>query len=313
MKYSFILPAYKARFFKEALDSILAQTYKDFELIIVNDASPEDLTSVVKSYDDPRIRYYINEENIGGKNLVAQWNHCLEYANGEYVILASDDDLYHLEYLEKMNVLVDKYPEVNVFRPRVQLVDDTNNIIHIEGYFDEYISQLEYLYLWTNQWIESGIPYYIFKKSALEEVSGFADYPLAWFSDDASVLRLSKNGMAISNQILFSFRYSGISITTTLNSEKKLQKKILATRMFYDEVTSFLNQFKANNKYQQYLVSSIKENLEVILRENKIRGQLFNSSFLTILKATPKVLEFSFYSWKYMVRCYCSYFLSLIH
>ena len=80
LKYSFVLPAYKARFFREALDSILAQTYKDFELIIVNDASPEDLDSIVKSYDDPRIRYYVNEHNIGGKDLVAQWNHCLEYA-----------------------------------------------------------------------------------------------------------------------------------------------------------------------------------------------------------------------------------------
>ena len=48
IKYSFVLPAYKARFFRDALDSILAQTYKDFELVIVNDASPEDLDSIVK-------------------------------------------------------------------------------------------------------------------------------------------------------------------------------------------------------------------------------------------------------------------------
>ena len=94
MKYSFILPAYKARFFREALDSILSQTNKDFDLIIVNDASPEDLDSIVRSYNDSRIRYYVNEKNIGGKDLVAQWNHCLEYAKGEYVILASDDDVY---------------------------------------------------------------------------------------------------------------------------------------------------------------------------------------------------------------------------
>ena len=78
MKYSFVLPAYKARFFKEALDSILSQTYKDFELIIVNDASPEDITSIVKGDNDPRISYYINDVNIGGKDLVAQWNDCLE-------------------------------------------------------------------------------------------------------------------------------------------------------------------------------------------------------------------------------------------
>ena len=45
------------------------------------------------------------------------------YAIGEYLILASDDDVYHPDYLEKMDVLVDKYPEVNVFRPRVQEID----------------------------------------------------------------------------------------------------------------------------------------------------------------------------------------------
>ena len=101
VKYSFVLPAYKAHFFKEALDSILTQTYKDFELVIVNDASPEDLDSIVEQYDDPRIHYYVNEKNIGGKDLVAQWNHCLEYAQGDYIILASDDDVYHPEYLKK--------------------------------------------------------------------------------------------------------------------------------------------------------------------------------------------------------------------
>ena len=93
-KYSFVLPAYKACYFKEALESILNQTYSDFELIIVNDASPEDLDSIVSEFDDSRITYYTNETNIGGKDLVEQWNKSLTYAKGEYVILASDDDVY---------------------------------------------------------------------------------------------------------------------------------------------------------------------------------------------------------------------------
>ena len=77
VKYSFVLPAYKACFFREAIESILNQTYSEFELIIVNDASPEDLDSIVNSYSDERIRYYRNKENIGGRDLVAQWNECL--------------------------------------------------------------------------------------------------------------------------------------------------------------------------------------------------------------------------------------------
>jgi glycosyltransferase involved in cell wall biosynthesis len=58
IKFSVTVPAYKAQFLAECIDSILAQTYKNFELIIVNDASPQDLDSIVSKYDDPRIRYY---------------------------------------------------------------------------------------------------------------------------------------------------------------------------------------------------------------------------------------------------------------
>ena len=106
VKYSFVLPAYKAKYLTEALDSIVNQTYTDFELIIVNDASPEDIDSIVGSYNDKRIQYYKNLENMGGKDLVAQWNYSISYAKGEYLILASDDDIYSLEYLEKMDKIV---------------------------------------------------------------------------------------------------------------------------------------------------------------------------------------------------------------
>ena len=123
MKYSFVLPAYKAKYLKEAIDSILAQTYTEFELIIVNDASPEDLESIVDTYSDNRIQYYRNEKNMGGTDLVAQWNHSISYAKGEYLILASDDDIYSPEYLEKMDIMIRKYPDVNVFRPRVKRID----------------------------------------------------------------------------------------------------------------------------------------------------------------------------------------------
>ena len=119
IKYSFVLPAYKSQFLKESIDSILAQSYKDFELIIVDDASPDDIGGVVSLYDDARIRYYRNEENIGGTNLVAQWNHSIEYANGDWIILATDDDIYENAFLETADKLLGKYPDVDIFRGRI--------------------------------------------------------------------------------------------------------------------------------------------------------------------------------------------------
>lgn len=262
IKYSFVLPAYKARFFKEALDSILAQTYKDFELIIVNDASPEDLTSIVKSYDDPRIRYYINEENIGGKDLVAQWNHCLEYAKGEYVILASDDDLYHHEYLEKMNVLVDKYPEVNVFRPRIQYINENRELIYIEGVLTEYTDLLEFIYFLNKKYISSGIPFYILNKKCLLESGGFVNRPIAWGSDDATAIVLAQKGIVSSNMILFSFRMSGENISSQSNDLKTLSRKIEATNQHLNWLTEKVDSYSSQNSIAAYYKRSILDNIK---------------------------------------------------
>ena len=233
--YSFVLPAFKARFLKEAIDSILAQTYTNFELIIVNDASPEDLDAIVNSYDDPRIQYYINEKNIGGKALVEQWNYCISLANSEYIILASDDDIYDKDYLLEMNRLVDKYPEAYVFRPRVQYINNNSEVIDVCGYIPEVSSGIVFLLSLSRGWISCGVPFYVFKRTALNAIGGFADYPMAWFSDNATELRLSNNGIISSNDILFSFRTSGINISSRPNSEHDTINKLNATVQYYDE------------------------------------------------------------------------------
>ena len=61
IKFSVTIPAFKDKYLKETIDSVLAQTYPNYEVVIVNDASPYDLDSIVSQFDDHRIRYFKNE------------------------------------------------------------------------------------------------------------------------------------------------------------------------------------------------------------------------------------------------------------
>lgn len=216
MKFSFILPAYKGRYLKESIDSILAQDYKDFELIIVDDCSPDNLHEIVSSFDDNRLSYHRNEQNIGGADLVAQWNHSLSFASGDYVILATDDDLYEPNFLSSFVPLITKYPEVALFRARVAVVDSDNHITGMDRCYPEFLTEYEFRYHMMHG-IRGGIPHYIFRRDFLFSKGGFVSFPLAWGSDDATAMMMAANGAVTSQEHLVRFRYSPFNIS----SEKK--------------------------------------------------------------------------------------------
>lgn len=293
MKYSFVLPAYKATYLKEAIDSILAQTYKDFELIIVNDASPEDLDSIVKSYDDLRIQYYVNEKNIGSQNLVAQWNHSISYAKGHYLILASDDDVYFPHYLERMDILVERYPDVNVFRPRVQVIDENGEIKRVYGCVAEKVSLLEYWYYWSV--VGSSIGHVVFNKESLIKKGGFVNFPLAWGSDDATILMLGYNGICFESEILYSFRNSGVNISSKINNYHTLTRKIESRQLFYNWLKKYLKEIKVCSIYEQFYKDENQDILDNLFQALTL--DLINqASCLTAIKALPKLLNIEYIS-----------------
>jgi len=89
-KISVCIPTYRgATHLAAAIDSVLAQDFTDFELVIIDDHSPDDTAAVVAHYRDDRIRYVRNLRNLGPEG---NWNRCLEEARGEYFKLLPQDD-----------------------------------------------------------------------------------------------------------------------------------------------------------------------------------------------------------------------------
>ncbi len=113
MPISVLMPVYNTREsdLRESIESILNQTYSDFELIIINDASTNNAEDVILSYKDKRIRYLKNEKNI---KIIATRNRLINEAKYEYVAFIDSDDWCTRDRLEKQAKYLDEHPEVGL-------------------------------------------------------------------------------------------------------------------------------------------------------------------------------------------------------
>lgn len=106
------MPAYNVeRYIREAIDSILNQTFRDFEFIIVDDASTDHTLSIIESYKDDRIKIIRNETNL---KLAASLNKGLKIAKGKYLARMDADDISHPERLAKLYQFMEKNPDIDI-------------------------------------------------------------------------------------------------------------------------------------------------------------------------------------------------------
>jgi len=237
---SIAIPAYKKKFLAEAIRSILNQSVEDFELIIVNDKSPEDIDSVVNSFSDQRIRYYTNEKNLGGQNPAMNWNKCLSYAQGEYFALLCDDDLYDSHFIENMLKLAKRHPDTHVFRARANFINAEGQEINRYASAPEWESWDDYLWhVCHNFRSRQTISEWMFRRAALVDVGGYAMLPLAWYADYLSIFRTARNGgIASVSDILVHFRLSGENISSQDN--KNNLQKIEAANKYRNAIADLL-------------------------------------------------------------------------
>lgn len=124
-----IIPSYNyARFLPEAIESVLAQDFRDFELLIADDASTDHSGEIIAAYAmrDARIRYHIHPHNLG---MVPNWNWCLAAARGKYVkFLLADDVLTSISALRQLVGALERNPDAPAVSCARQLLDASSRV-----------------------------------------------------------------------------------------------------------------------------------------------------------------------------------------
>ena len=129
MKISIVTASYNYQnYIKETIQSVLDQTYSDWELIIVDDCSTDNSVNVIKSFNDERIKLIINEKNLGLKETLKRG---IENTTGEWIAFLESDDILKKDYLEKKYTIIKQNPNVAVIFNDVELFGDENRVKNV--------------------------------------------------------------------------------------------------------------------------------------------------------------------------------------
>ena len=212
-------------YLKEAIDSVLAQTYTNFEFIIIDDASTDSSLSVINSYKDPRINLIVNDENIG---LTKSLNKAISISRGKYIARMDSDDVSlpqrfsrQVDYMEEhSNVIVcgtwfEKFGEEN--RIRKPVIPST----------EYYRCQL----LFSDTPITMCHPSTFIRKSMLDQYNIRYDESIKKAQDYNMWVECSRYGeMAILNEVLLRYRTHKKQISLDKQDEQYYYARLISRR-----------------------------------------------------------------------------------
>jgi glycosyltransferase involved in cell wall biosynthesis len=272
MKFSIAIPAYKGTYLKDAIASCLSQTYLDYEVVVVDDASPENLQEIVNGFTDSRVLYFRNEKNCGSLNVVDNWNISLSHCSGDYVICMGDDDRLLPNCLMEYANLIQKYPGLGVYHAWTEIIDENSKFRDIQHPRPEFETGLSMIW---NRWNGRDRQYigdFCFDVKMLKADGGFFKLPLAWFSDDITALRAAcHSGIANTQTLCFQYRENSRSLTNSGNVKAKLLATMQGFR-WYGEFFERLNSEKSRLTETdcKYLELLLKQ-LPLYYRERQIK------------------------------------------
>ncbi len=233
---SIVLPTYNGEsFLRQSIESCLNQTYKNIELIIVNDCSTDKTEEIVLSFNDSRIIYH---KNVSNQKLPRSLNIGYEIANGDYLTWTSDDNYYHEEAIEKLANHLEKN-QIDLAYASYWTIDAENNITGERSAGEA-----------KNILLDNVVKAcFLYKKEVLEKVGEY-NPDLFLVEDYDFWIRIVLNNFKIKdiNEKLYFYRFHDGSLTETRRQQ--------ISEALYQLLSQRVKEFELVNK-QEYLTGKV--------------------------------------------------------
>ncbi|MBZ9597514.1 glycosyltransferase [Streptomyces erythrochromogenes] len=124
--FDFMLPYYgDVQLMQDAVRSVLAQTDRDFRLVVIDDGKEPDVPGWFAALGDDRVHYTRNEQNLG---ITKNFQKCVQLSEADHVVIMGCDDVLHPHYLETVRAIVEAHPGIGMVQPGVEVIDGTGQV-----------------------------------------------------------------------------------------------------------------------------------------------------------------------------------------
>lgn len=281
-KVSVLMCAYNGqKDIKEAIDSILNQTFTDFEFIIINDCSTDNSAEIINSYTDNRIKLLTNETNLG---LAASLNVGLKEAKGEYIVRMDSDDISLPNRLQTQVDFMDAHPNIGVCGSWIKVFGDANYFWRPKANAD---------YLRCKLLFNTPLPHptWIIRHSIIKQHNLYYSQTMRRAQDYDYLIRISSHAqLGCIQQCLLNYRYE--FVTRKPENHNEALKNIFAVRkqlleklgVTFTEEEHQLHHLLSESKFKSPELSPIKVGkwLTKLLKANA-QSKVYNHTKLRVL------------------------------
>lgn len=313
-KLAIVIPAYKACFLRQTLDSISRQTGKCFKVYIGDDASPDDLKEICDEFAPKLDLVYTRfDKNLGGSSLVGHWNRCIEMSSEPWVWLFCDDDIMGPECVEMFHKTIEREKDkYRVLRFNTLIIDDKDEVIRINPPHPLTETVAQFIYHRLQYERSSYVSEYIFSRESYLENKGMIDFPMAWCSDDASWVAFpNKNGIFTIPGPYVRWRQSSQNISPS--GAKYQTDRIEASFRFVNWLDNFI---KINGTGNQYVTRDMIKNLSKswFLRHIRIVAPIRLSNFSKFSRCIRSVTDKGWLlSYTYLLKSNLIFYLNKLN
>lgn len=276
---SVCMPMYNAsRYLRECIDSILAQTFTDFELLIVDDGSTDESVKIVESYHDPRIRLIKNKHDY-----IASLNLLLSEAKGKYIARMDADDVMLPERLAIQYKYMEEHPEVDVMAGALKYIDERFVFTPAKEIYECTLELMMEANLVAN-------PASIFNRESILEHSINYEEDFIYAEDYRFWTRILMEGLKIHiiPTTLIKYRYSNAQITSCHRDEMfskthQVQEHIRTHLAVSYNIGYKMPQIENRGKQLSIIIPFLNEGEEVLLTIESIRNTIKDTADIIVI------------------------------